>query len=163
MRKKKVIEIERKFAMENYPDLPHFEESELRQGYINLDPEIRFRWRKMPDGTEDFKLTIKSNGDLTRQEIEVPLSHNAFYEIGELIGKTLVLKLQRKYLLSDGNVLEVNFVDPGLHTKFMYAEIEFKSEEEALNFQKPNFLGEELTYDSSYKMKNFWKRTRLTA
>ena len=47
-------------------------------------------------------------------------------------------------------------VDP-----FIYAEIEFSSEEDAKNFKLPDFLDwEEVTYDENYKMKNYWNRTR---
>ena len=52
-------------------------------------------------------------------------------------------------------------MDPGSESEFIYAEIEFESEEAANEFLKPDFLGEEVTNDDSYKMKNYWKRTRI--
>ena len=68
----------------------------------------------------------------------------------------------KKYRLGNWE-LEVSLVDPGTEWEFYYGEIEFPSEEAANAFEIPEFLGREITYDSYYKMKNFWKRTRIFA
>lgn len=65
------------------------------------------------------------------------------------------------YQLPNDLLLECSHVDKGCDTEFMYAEIEFPSVQDAENFQPlPNFTAD-VTNDSSYKMKNFWKATRL--
>ena len=43
---------------------------------------------------------------------------------------------------------------------FIYAEIEFESEEQARDYQFPIDDAIEVTDDSNYKMKNYWLRTR---
>lgn len=54
----------------------------------------------------------------------------------------------------------LSLVDKGQKTEFMYAEVEFPSVQAAESFEPlPCFMAD-VTKDSSYKMKNFWKRTR---
>ena len=45
----------------------------------------------------------------------------------------------------------------------MYAEVEFETEEDADNyvFPWPELIIREVTNEKEYKMKNYWKRTRL--
>ena len=58
--------------------------------------------------------------------------------------------------------LEFSMVDRDTPKEFMYAEIEFESEEEALSFVPPSFLGPEITYDSFYKMKKLLVKNLLS-
>lgn len=39
------MEIERKFLLKKFPPLPTYEEYEVTQGYISIDPEVRIRKR----------------------------------------------------------------------------------------------------------------------
>lgn len=43
---------------------------------------------------------------------------------------------------------------------FIYAEIEFETEEQARNYQPPIDDAVEVTDNPEYKMKNYWLRTR---
>jgi len=43
----------------------------------------------------------------------------------------------------------------------MYAEIEFKTLEKQKNFEQTEYLRIDVTKDKNYKMKNYWKATRL--
>ena len=67
-------EIERKFLLKSFPtDLPLKEEKAVYQAYLSIDPEVRIR-RNVVDGRDATHfLAIKSNGDLVRQEVEIPL------------------------------------------------------------------------------------------
>ena len=76
-------------------------------------------------------------------------------------GKEPIKKHKRCYVLPDGHILECSLVDEGKDTSFMYAEVEFRSVKEAEEFSPPEFLKKEVTYDNSYKMNNYWQRTRL--
>ena len=109
----------------------------------------------------DFKLTVKSEGYLSREEIETYISKTTFDKLAKMIDKPLVTKQYRKYELGNGLVLECSLVDEHLPSAFMYAEIEFKNEQEADMFIPISCLGKEVTYDSEYKMKNYWSQTRL--
>ena len=106
-------------------------------------------------------MTIKGDGNLSRDEIEIKIHENEFNDILNIIRKPLIKKLYKKYQLSDELILECSHVDIDSDSEFMYAEIEFENEEKAMEFIVPDFLGEEITNDLKYKMKNYWKDTRL--
>ena len=156
------LEIERKFLMKEFPsDLELIHEVDIWQGYVSIEPEVRIhRAKDRTTGKEDFRLTLKGDGSITRTEIKTDVDEKFFHEALSLMQGDIIYKDYRSYRLR-AYVLEVCLVDKGTPWEFMYAEIEFESEEEALTFEKPAFLGEEVTHDDTYKMKNYWKRTRL--
>lgn len=156
------LEIERKFLMKEFPNgLQLIREVDIWQGYVSIEPEVRIhRAKDRTTGVENFRLTLKGDGTLSRTEIMTNIDADFYKEARKLMGGKLIYKDYRSYRL--GNyVLEVCHVDPGTPFEFVYGEIEFDSEEEACAFVKPEFLGEEATDADEYKMKNFWKRTRL--
>ena len=55
---------------------------------------------------------------------------------------------------------KATLVDKGRESEFMYAEVEFPSVQAAESFEPLPCFTADVTKDSSYKMKNFWKRTR---
>ena len=167
-----MLEIERKFLMQGFPEnlcdsvtwqaegLSLITEVEIEQGYVSIEPEVRIHTaRDLATGKIDYRLTLKSDGTLTRKEIVTDVSEEFYENARQMLAGAPIKKLYRKYAY--GNyVLEVCFVDADSPTAFYYGEIEFASEKEALVFTPPEWLGEEVTDDASYKMKNYWKRTR---
>ena len=137
------------------------EEFQVYQAYLSIDPEVRIR-RNEKDGKDTaYYLAIKSSGEMVRKEIEIPISKEHFYALAEMVTQPFITKDFRIYQLPNDLLLECSHVDKGCDTEFMYAEIEFPSVQDAENFQPlPNFTAD-VTNDSSYKMKNFWKATRL--
>ena len=84
----------------------------------------------------------------------------------DLIGIPLIPKTRRVYQLPDGLHLEVNLVDEGMPTAFMYAEIEYESEDQANTWVPSSpwlgqYLQDEVTEDPAQTMGAFWVRTRL--
>ena len=156
-----MLEIERKFLMDGFPiGLELLAEVEIEQGYISFVPEVRIR--KAVDrftGKEEFKITIKGDGDLARTEIETEVSSDFYYDTVDFINERLIVKDYKKYKLGPWK-LEVSKVDPGTDWEFYYAEIEFPTVEDAKEFVVPNYFGREITFSEDYKMKNYWKRTR---
>lgn len=106
-------------------------------------------------------MTIKSLGEMVRHETELNISEDKYESLHEIFCKDLIVKIKRNYILDDGKILECNLVDKGRASEFMYAEVEFSSEEEALAWTPPDFLYKEVTFDNKYKMNNYWKRTRI--
>ena len=154
------MEIERKFLIDSFPDnLKCVKTEKVSQGYININPEIRIRSYEY-DNSKEYVLTIKSEGNLSRDEVEINIAEDKFNSILSIIGKPLIEKLYKQYQLTNGLILECSHVDAGSDLEFMYAEIEFKNEKEALEFIVPDFLGREVTGDPVYRMKNYWIRTR---
>jgi len=157
-----MLEIERKFLMDGFPtELELLSEVYIEQGYVSFTPEVRIRKAVVRDSKkEEYYLTIKGEGDLARREIETEISREFYEDTAGFLGSNVVKKDYKKYRLGNWE-LEVSLVDPGTEWEFYYGEIEFPSEEAANAFEIPAFLGREITYDSYYKMKNFWKRTRM--
>ncbi|MEG1564197.1 MAG: hypothetical protein RR365_10795 [Bacteroides sp.] len=154
------MEIERKFLLDGFPeDLSLIKEVHCTQGYISIVPEVRIRSYEC-GGTEDYKLTVKGEGSISREEVETHIAKSCFDALARLIDAPLIEKNYKMYDLGDGMIFEASLVDSGSETEFYYGEVEFESEREALNFSPLKCMGKEVTYDDSYKMKNYWKRTR---
>jgi CYTH domain-containing protein len=164
------MEIERKWMVNRWPDesagLPLIKEQYMRQGYISVHPTVRIREEAVTGSPVEYILCFKSSGTLSRKEIELPVSEEQFAQLEDLIGIPLIRKTRRVYQLPDGLHLEVNLVDEGMATEFMYAEIEYESEEQA-NAWVPSlpwlaeYLQDDVTEDPAQTMGAFWERTRL--
>lgn len=155
-------EIERKFLLKSFPtDLPMKEEKLVYQAYLSIDPEVRIR-RNVVNGQDTaYYLAIKSSGDLVRQEVEIHITKERFYALAEMVAHPFITKDFRIYQLSGGLELECSHVDKGCDTEFMYAEVEFPSIQAAEGFEPLPCFTADVTKDPAYKMKNYWKRTRL--
>lgn len=157
-----MLEIERKFLMDGFPiGLDLISEVDIEQGYVSIDPEVRIR--KAVDkhtGREEFHITIKGDGDLIRNEIETNISSDFYYDVIDFLDVTMIRKDYKKYKLGCWK-FEVACVDPGTDREFYYGEIEFPTEEDARDFVVPSYFGREITFNDDYKMKNYWKRTRM--
>jgi len=133
------------------------------QSYISINPEVRIRKRINLSlfGNEEsvnYKLCFKSDGDLSREEVEVDITEDKYYNLLHMISGEPIKKEYRQFNIYDTYIAECSIVD----NDWMYAEVEFNSEEDANNFIPPDWFGEEVTYDKNYKMKNYWKQTRLS-
>lgn len=152
------LEIERKFLMDGFPDLPVKSRADVWQGYLCVDPVVRIR-SKETDGRVEYKLCFKGEGTLARSEIELPIEAGIFHQLRELIDRPLIHKDYRTYDLPGGYCLECSFVDEGKSTAFYYAEVEFSTVEEASAFQPPEFLGRDVTEEEGYGMAEYWIKT----
>lgn len=169
------IEIERKWLVKG--DVPIKLElllsQVMRQGYISTNPTVRIRQEntiisniKEVPIENNYVLCFKSHGGLSRKEIEITIKEDKFKQLEDLIGLPLISKTRITYLLSDGHKLEVNHVDEGLNSEFWYAEIEFDSEKEALEFKPSNvglsdYLSNEVTNKKDQSMAAYWNKTRV--
>ena len=136
-------------------------EVEIEQGYLSIEPEVRLHGaRDIRSGKENFRLTLKGDGTLSRNELITDVTREFYHEAKNMLPGKMIEKLYHKYQFGNW-ILEVCHVDAGTKDEFYYGEIEFATEEEAKAFEPPAFLSMEVTYDESCKMKNYWKRTRL--
>lgn len=159
------FEIERKFLISTM-ELGYYsliEESVIKQAYLCTDNnEVRITRRLNYNNVVDESLiTIKNGQGLVRHEVETPIIPNQFNQLLDIIGIEPIKKLYRVYKMFDGHLLQISKVDD----KFIYAEVEFNSIEEATNWRPDEYLNaliiKEVTYDENYKMKNYWRKTRL--
>lgn len=157
-----MLEIERQFLMKGFPTgLELLHEVEIEQGYVSIEPEVRIhRAIDKATGEKEFWLTLKSDGELSRTELKTKIEET-FYENTVAFIKVPMIKKDYKCYQFGQWILEIACVDAGTPNEFFYAEIEFPTEEEAMAFEVPEFFGKEVTFDNSYKMKNYWKKTRF--
>ena len=153
------MEIERKFLIDNFPDMEPEETAVMEQGYLCTDPTVRIRSKKKA-GKVGYRLCFKGEGSIAREEIELPLDEETFRRLAALLKGPMIRKEYRVYPLPGGYRLECSLVDEGAPTSFYYAEVEFPSLEEARAFQPPVFLGRDVTEEKGYGMASYWERTR---
>lgn len=158
------MEIERKWLTQGWPQGQPDRVIEMEQGYISVSPTVRIRSHRETEKADRYVLCFKSKGGLVRQEIETDIDKALFDQLRDFIGKPLVKKVQRRYNLPGGLVLEANQVDPGQPTGFFYAEVEFASEADALAWQPvqglADYLQNEVTDQPGESMGAYWLRTR---
>lgn len=161
------MEIERKWLVNGWPQgLAVTEEFAMRQGYVSVRPTVRIREEALAGGETKYILCFKSEGGLAREEVETELPRAVFADVEEkIIAKPLVKKLRRGYALPGGLTLEVNLVDEGQPTSFMYAEVEFATEAQACVWQPEEcglgaYLTNEVTNTPGQSMGAYWEQTR---
>ena len=149
------MEIERKWILNRVPtEFKQIVHTQTEQLYLSTSPEVHLRYD--PTSPYPFRLTIKGEGTLTREEIQEEVSEDFFNEVKKFVGKSPIKK-DYYFFNRGGYPLEVSIVDDGA---FIYAEIEFETEEQARNYQLPIGDAVEVTDNPEYKMKNYWLRTR---
>jgi hypothetical protein len=156
-------EIERKWLLDEWPQLPLIAESIIHAYYLYVDTDIEVRLQQKSVATQHTdkcepignKLSIKIGNGMTRGEYETEITDKKFQKFVADIQYQPIKKLYRVYDL-DGRRLQVSKVDDD----WMYAELEFASEEEALAFQLPFTDWVEVT-GYEWQMKNYWFRTRI--
>lgn len=142
-----MIEIERKFLVvsDAFKELA-FNQTRITQGFLNTDPlrTVRVRIR----GNEAF-LTVKgksSEDGLSRFEWEKSIERTDANELMNLCEPGIIDKT--RFLVKSGNhTFEVDEFY-GENEGLIIAEIELESEVEL--FEKPDWLGEEVTGDTRY-------------
>jgi adenylate cyclase len=140
-------EIERKFLVRKLPaDLASYPSTEISQGYlVSLDDGLQVRLRKK---SEQYSLTYKRGLGNVREEREVALTAEQFATLwpateGKRLSKT-------RYEIPFGDrVVEIDLYG-GKHDGLVVAEVEFDDEESAIDFQPPNWLGDDVTGDPRY-------------
>lgn len=141
------MEIERKFTVRELPDLSKYDFHIMEQGYLNTDPVVRVRKED-----ETYYLTYKGKGLLAREEYNLPLNREAYYHLVEKSDGITIRK--KRYLIPfEKYTIELDVFEAP-YENLIIAEVEFDSEEEATNFQPPEWFGEDVTMDRRYHNSN---------
>lgn len=142
-----MVEIERKFLV-NSEDFKKvaYSKSRIQQGFLNTNPErtVRIRIRD-----EEAYITVKGKNNeagLTRFEWEKEIDKNEAEELLKLCEPGMIDKT-RFLVKSEEHTFEVDEFY-GENEGLIVAEVELSSEAEA--FEKPNWLGNEVTGDARY-------------
>ena len=142
-----MIEIERKFLV-NSEDFKKesFKTSRIIQGFLNTHKERTVRVR-LRESTGFITVKGKSSDDgLSRFEWEKEISKDETLALLELCEKGVIDKIRYEVKVGDHNFEVDEFF--GDNDGLVVAEVELKSINE--NFEKPDWLGEEVTGNNKY-------------
>ena len=139
------MEVERKFLVPEPPDLAGTDSDEIEQGYLAIGAEGEVRLRRKG---EKLVLTAKRGSGLSREEGEIELDRESFDGLWPLTEGRRLHK--RRHLIPDGDLTIELDVYEGDLAGLLVAEIEFASEDQARQFEPPEWIGEEVTGDERY-------------
>jgi adenylate cyclase len=139
------VEIERKFLLAGTSWRALGQPVLLRQGYLSSDPERVVRVRVEGDRAT---MTIKGRSvGATRGEWEYPIPLADANELLERLCEQPIIEKFRRRIEFAGNVWEVDeFL--GVNQGLVLAEIELSAEDQ--QFERPDWIGEEVTDDARY-------------
>jgi adenylate cyclase len=142
-----MVEIERKFLVASNEYLKSFtKQNRIVQGYLSSDPKRTVRVR-LKDGNGYLTIKGESNeSGLTRFEWEKEISYSDAENLLSLCEKGVIDKIRYEVIVGV-HVYEVD-VFAKENEGLVIAEIELKDENES--FEKPIWLGEEVTGDIRY-------------
>lgn len=138
------MEIERKFLVQQLPDLKLYKFHCIEQAYLCTEPVVRIR---KEDDT--YYLTYKSKGLLAREEYNLPLTKDSYQHLLKKADGKIITK--KRYLIPlDNHTIELDIFE-GIYKGLILVEVEFNSVDEANSFTPPEWFGEDVTYSVKYK------------
>lgn len=140
------MEIERKFKVEKLPNLQNVKKAKIIQAYLNTDSEPTLRIRKYNDEyLLTYKYSKKDNEINVCNEVELPITEECFNNLLTKIEGNIIEKT--RYFI---NEIELDIFE-GKYEGLILAEVEFESIEDANKYNKPDWLGEDVTKDKNYR------------
>lgn len=161
------MEIERKFTLKSLPDsLESYPCHRIEQAYLNTEPVVRIRRQD-----EEYILTYKGSGMMTREEYNMPLTEESYYHLREKADGNIISKTRYKIPLPNPGfkegfpippedyqlTIELDVFDPPFAPLIM-AEVEFGSREAAESFLPPDWFDEDVTYNPEYHNSHMSRR-----
>lgn len=141
------MEIERKYLIEKEKvpvDWKTVAFHVIEQAYLCTNPVVRVRRQD-----EAYILTYKGKGMMAREEYNLPLTKDGYEHLLKKADGICIRKKRYLIPLCDGHTVELDeFFDE--YEGLWMAEVEFATEEEATSFEKPEWFGEEVTFDRNY-------------
>ena len=144
------MEIERKYLVKEIPVLDGVEKKKIEQGYLCRGPVVRIR-----KSNEDYILTYKSKLGLSQEhaiqnrEVELPLTKEAYEHLKEKTDGSLIQKTRYLLPLEEGRTAELDVFEGSL-SGLAFVEVEFPSEEAAMQFVPPVWFGEDVSAFHSF-------------
>ena len=140
------MEIEKKFLVSYIPkNIDSYPKKEISQSYIALTPTIRIR-----KSNDDYILTIKSKGDIQREEYELNISQ---YEYDHLKQKCETPEVTKtRYIIPIHNNLNAELDIYHNHLEgLITVEVEFDTIDICETFVPPDWFSKDITFDNRYK------------
>lgn len=140
------MEIERKFIPKDLPeDLTQFKYHKIEQAYLNTAPVVRIRRQD-----DEYYLTYKGGGMMSRKEYNLPLDRESYEHLREKADGNIITKTRYLIPINDDSLTAELDIFEGKFAGMLLVEVEFSSVEQADAFQKPDWFGEDVTYDKKY-------------
>ena len=164
-------EIERKYVVNYLPkELKITNIIDIEQAFIYKDAKTVIRIRKIQNkksNSIEYIYTVKTKGDIQHQkdanianayEIESYIQEEEFNKLIKNKISSIIRKTRMVIPIGDNLNVEMDIYKDYLQD-LITAEVEFPSEDIAKNFQKPDWLGEEMQYKelSNWKLSNMTK------
>ena len=147
-------EIEKKFLIKSLPgDLNQYRKIHVVQGYLSTSGTPSLRVRKYGDEyilSYKFKEKTQKEAANVAKEVELPLVEESFEHLMKKIDGRIVEKNRYLIPLQDDLVAELDIFE-GYLDGLKFVEVEFKSEEDAANFNPPEWFGRDVTFDVHFK------------
>ncbi len=143
-------EIERKFLVKSdlLPELP--QGARLVQGYLGFEPTVRVRTEEGPGDERKAYLTIKGSGLVGRDEFEYDIPFEEACQLLKLSQASTVGKTRYKLPVAGAPELKWELdIFEGDNAGLIVAELEMPSADYA--FERPAWLGQDVTEDPAYK------------
>ena len=145
-KRQSVREIERKFLLKRFPEgLKEFPHDSITQGYLAIGPgglQVRLR-KKGAVRSLAFK-----RGKGIREEREIRLSREQFEALWPATAGRRLSKI-RYDVPWNGHTIEID-IYRGRHTGLVVAEVEFDNQKSCMAFEKPDWLGRDVTGTAKY-------------
>ena len=154
------MEIERKFLIEKSKipnDLEQYPHNSLEQGYIITEPVLRIRKKN-----DTYILTYKGPGLMQREEVEFPLTKEAYEKLLTKTEGNIITKTRYKIPEQHNLTIELDIFS-GMFEGLFLAEVEFPDEETANRYTPPEWFGKEVTHTNSFHNSTLSKLSKAEA
>ena len=146
------MEIEKKFLVKEIPfELDKLEKEEIEQGYLCIKPTVRIR-KSNNEYFLNYKWKNKNIEDINaihNIEYEMPLTKENYEHLLSKVDDYMIIKTRYIVPLEDGHTVELDVFKGNLEG-LMFAEIEFKDDNDVSSFIMPEWLGKDITTDKFY-------------
>lgn len=139
------MEIERKFLVDCLPSLAGYPSKKITQAYVSIQPVIRIRQMNT-----DYFLTVKSQGAISREEFEMPITETEYEQLLLKIDGIPIEKTRFYLPLENGYTAELDCYHGEL-LGLITVEVEFPDLAAAQNFCPPSWFGKDVSLDARYK------------
>lgn len=141
------MEIERKYLITHLPDgYSKYPCRHIEQGYLCTDPVVRVRKED-----SDYYLTYKSKGLLMREEYNLPLTEEAYGHLIQKCDGVILTKMRYRIPIKATDLTIELDVFEGAYEGLMLAEVEFQTEQQAMDFIPPLWFGKDVTFSGEYQ------------
>ncbi len=146
------MEIERKFKVVKLPEnLEKYEKNEIEQGYLCIKPTVRIR-KADNNYTLNYKwkdTNVKEKSAIQNIEYEMPLTEENYKILFNKVENNMIIKTRYKIKLENDLKVELDIFHGNLEG-LIFAEVEFQDVESAEHFEKPDWLGDDISFDKRY-------------